>query len=385
MIIDNTKNYKGFKDVLLPTDNNYTTFDTCVLPYLSNMFSGESTCLFAYGHTGSGKTHTIMGYGDSNPGMYQLFARSLFKRLTKLKRNKKIGNDVTVLIKFTELYQSKLFDLLSENKRECFIREDKNGDVHVRSDPIKSKMDGKIYQYPITSIECKYEKTLIKTIKNGLELRNIGNSTLHDKSSRSHVFLEFEIVNNELIKNRNELVEIDAQILKYELLNTHPGDIKKLKMVRKTILHRIKQLLNNPKEKYIGGKMIFIDLAGNEYARDVKNGEYNSNNINNNNNNINNNNNNNKNNKKSHKLIIKEQRERTQINQSLLSLKECIRGLHEKKNYIGFRNSKLTLYLKNHLKGEKSKAIMISNIGPSEKYIKQTINTLKYTQLVAQA
>ena len=50
--------------------------------------------------------------------------------------------------------------------------------------------------------------------------------------------------------------------------------------------------------------MIFIDLAGNECARDINNGNSKKNND-----------------ETTHKLIIPEQRERTEINQSLLSLK----------------------------------------------------------------
>ena len=392
-----TKIYKGFQNILLPKDNNYTTFRSCVLPYLRNMLAGESTCLFAYGHTGSGKTHTIFGYGKENPGMYHLYARALFKTLSKLRKGKndkddsKDDNEVTVQVRFTELYQSKLFDLLSVNKQQCFVREDRNGDVHVRSDPIKSKTDGKVRQFPITGIECKDEDELLLTIKNGVGSRNVGKSTLHDKSSRSHAFLEFEIVNRKLINKRKELVELDADILKEELINVQSREVKRLKGVKKGILKEIRQILNNDNKKHIGGKMIFIDLAGNEYGRDAiasmeameeKNEKINKGDatektevtdaMK-------------KERQEKQKILMQEQRERTEINQSLLSLKECIRGLHEKKNHIGFRNSKLTLYLKNHLKGEKSKAIMISNIGPSKKYVKQTINTLKYTQLVAQA
>ena len=101
--------------------------------------------------------------------------------------------------------------------------------------------------------------------------------------------------------------------------------------------------------------MVFVDLAGNEYGRDVKSKDN------------------------------QEERERIEINKSLLSLKECIRALHNDKNYVGYRNSKLTMYLRKYLSGKGCKAIMISNIGSSKEYTKQTINTLQYSQLVAKA
>ena len=78
-------------------------------------------------------------------------------------------------------------------------------------------------------------------------------------------------------------------------------------------------------------------------------------------------------------------RERKEINKSLLSLKECIRGLHSNRKHISFRNSKLTMVLRPHLKGENSTAIMIANVSSSQNDITKTVNTLQYSQLVAQA
>ena len=131
--------------------------------------------------------------------------------------------------------------------------------------------------------------------------------------------------------------------------------IKKLQIKETKIKKQIKKLTKNKDKPFIGGTMVFVDLAGNEYGRDVKNKD------------------------------VQEERERNEINKSLLALKECIRALHLKKDYVGYRNSKLTMYLRKYLRGDDSKAIMISNIGSSQNYAKQTINTLQYSSLVAKA
>ena len=112
---------------------------------------------------------------------------------------------------------------------------------------------------------------------------------------------------------------------------------------------------NDEDKPYIAGKYVFVDLAGNEFGKDVTTKDQN------------------------------EEKERNEINKSLFALKECIRGLHDKKKRIPYRGSKLTMYLRRYLNGDGSKAIMITNIGPSKEYTKQTINTLKYCQLVAKA
>ena len=73
--------------------------------------------------------------------------------------------------------------------------------------------------------------------------------------------------------------------------------------------------------------------------------------------------------------------EGAEINKSLLALKECIRALDAKKNkgetHVPFRNSKLTLVLRDSFLGKANlcKIIMISCISPSN----HTINTLRYS------
>ena len=119
----------------------------------------------------------------------------------------------------------------------------------------------------------------------------------------------------------------------------------------------LKKLMEDS-DKCIGGIIVFVDLAGNEWGSDSKNikGD----------NNI-------------------QARERKEINKSLLSLKECVRALHLHKDHVPYRDSKLTMVLRNHLKGMNSTAIMIANISPSQQHINKTYNTLLYSQLVAKA
>merc|ERR1711972_1135212 len=101
--------------------------------------------------------------------------------------------------------------------------------------------------------------------------------------------------------------------------------------------------------------MVFVDLAGNEYGRDI-----------------------------GIEMDKQQEKERKEINKSLFALKECIRGLNSKKKRVPYRESKLTMYLRRYLAGE-SRAIMITNVGPSAQMRRQTLNTLKYCALVAKA
>jgi hypothetical protein len=78
------------------------------------------------------------------------------------------------------------------------------------------------------------------------------------------------------------------------------------------------------------------------------------------------------------------QLEGANINRSLLALANCINALAEKstskskkKINVKFRDSKLTLLLKNSLEG-KSHLVMIANINPSHTLFEDSLNTLKY-------
>jgi hypothetical protein len=69
--------------------------------------------------------------------------------------------------------------------------------------------------------------------------------------------------------------------------------------------------------------------------------------------------------------------EGAEINKSLLALKECIRGLDERRKHIPFRGSKLTEVLRDSFMGN-SRTVMIATISPAESDVEHSLNTLRY-------
>ena len=112
--------------------------------------------------------------------------------------------------------------------------------------------------------------------------------------------------------------------------------------------------LKDSDEEY--GKLSLVDLAGSERAQETQ-----SNNR-------------------------QRRAEGAEINKSLLALKECIRALDARKTkgnneqHVPFRNSKLTLVLRDSFLGKADlcKIIMISCVSPSNHSSNHTINTLRY-------
>ncbi|KPI90335.1 putative mitotic centromere-associated kinesin (MCAK) [Leptomonas seymouri] len=69
--------------------------------------------------------------------------------------------------------------------------------------------------------------------------------------------------------------------------------------------------------------------------------------------------------------------ESSEINKSLLALKECIRALDEKRKHVPFRGSRLTEVLRDSFTGN-SKTVMIATVSPSSHNHEHTNNTLRY-------
>ncbi|KAJ1994725.1 hypothetical protein H4R33_000148 [Dimargaris cristalligena] len=73
--------------------------------------------------------------------------------------------------------------------------------------------------------------------------------------------------------------------------------------------------------------------------------------------------------------------EGSEINKSLLALKECIRALDMDKKHTPFRQSKLTQVLKDSLVGN-SRTCMIATVTPNISNSEHSLNTLRYTDRV---
>jgi kinesin family protein 2/24 len=75
--------------------------------------------------------------------------------------------------------------------------------------------------------------------------------------------------------------------------------------------------------------------------------------------------------------------EGSEINKSLLALKECIRALGRGDgSHVPFRGSTLTKVLRDSFIGDKSKVCMIAMVSPTHSDVENTMNTLRYADRV---
>lgn len=107
----------------------------------------------------------------------------------------------------------------------------------------------------------------------------------------------------------------------------------------------------------IGGKLVFVDLAGAEFFSGVSQSEL--------------------------KQSPSEKQQGRQINTDLLALKEVIRAKALAQSRIPYRSSPLTMVLREHFEASTgTPSVMILTMSPAADQYAATMNTLKYGDLV---
>lgn len=188
--------------LLGPKSNNEETFKLMLHSHLETVLSGGSVSVFAYGHSGTGKTHTTLGY-RAEPGLFKLACEEIFRVIAE--KNKELNDDRLMLqVRFSELHLGRAYDLL--NKRaQLMLREDDKGEVHLRAQTVFHE-DGRAETRDQQFVHVKDLYHLLEILDDGIKMRAVGSSNIHDQSSRSHAMLEMELVSEKLVQAREDLI-----------------------------------------------------------------------------------------------------------------------------------------------------------------------------------
>ncbi|KAK5659915.1 hypothetical protein OQA88_13379 [Cercophora sp. LCS_1] len=378
-------------------DNNGAVYKSIVAPDISDVMQGGTCNYFAYGHSGSGKTHTIIGYDFDNDstslGLCLAAARQLFESIGPLNADDSTAQ-LGIGFSLFELRRKKAYDLLN-NRTECHIREGPDGKTHIRGET-EMLPGGKVRVRPIVKQPCWSLESLKQELITALGHRAVGSSSVHDQSSRTHAVLEFEIINQALVDARQAVVERQSELVpvgkratdisieeqskgymttadgiwvpnpeytinqaRIDAANAEKAEYEACVTAAE---EEVTKILASSPSPCLGGKMVFVDLAGAEYHQE-----------------------------KGVQLSVpkqtpQERQEGQQINTDLLALKEVIRAWAENKPRIPFRNSALTMVLRENFRsGGRSKSAMIVTVSPAVEQYAATLNSLKYGSLVGAA
>jgi kinesin family protein 3/17 len=158
------RNY-AFSKVYGPEINQEEVYKTTALPLLKRLCNGESSVLFAYGMTNAGKTYTIQGNQNSAPGILPRLITDILGS-----RSAKAGVKYSMNISMLEIYQEKVYDLLSTSKEKLSIR-DGNGNVEVAK---------------LSTHSISLAKEAVKLMDIASAKRHKSSTGLNTVSSRSH-------------------------------------------------------------------------------------------------------------------------------------------------------------------------------------------------------
>lgn len=160
----------NFTHIYGPTSKQTDVFNKTAAPLLERFLQGDSCVLFAYGMTNAGKTYTIQGTSQ-DPGVLPRLVSSVFERMSD-------QSDWELQTSMFEIYQEKIYDLLSTKKDKLSIR-DGNGRVEVL----------KLSSHHISSAQ-----DAIKLLDEASARRTKSNTLLNSGSSRSHAVYSINLV-----------------------------------------------------------------------------------------------------------------------------------------------------------------------------------------------
>lgn len=166
--------------VFAPEDTQEMIYENAVRSMVLKLFDGYNVTILAYGQTGSGKTHTMgttfNGTEDDEMGVIPRAVSEIFDKIAALETD----IDFTVNSSFVELYQEKLYDLLSPNQRDQSI-------VDIR------EIEGKVVIPCLTEKIVNDTESTFKCLMDGSKQRAVGATKMNSESSRSHAIFSITV------------------------------------------------------------------------------------------------------------------------------------------------------------------------------------------------
>jgi hypothetical protein len=362
--VKNHKNASRYVlDHVFPPGSKQEDVYTKLKPTISSCFKGINCTVYCYGQTGTGKTHTMLGidmwgiaaaelltskyYNDGDTSNHRMknkknrtfdnrtkwgiipnTATMVFNTLEKMKQDKEI-NTYTVSCTYLELYNERIYDLLSEdnhgdnnfknnnnsskNDDDSSPRNRKKG-LSIREDKVKG-----VFVPGASDIVVDDEEQILSLLWEGARNRAVSATDMNEYSSRSHTI--FQII-----------IEIETAST-----NNGNGGESGPRVIRRS-------------------KINLVDLAGSETMKENKIASLNQKRIS----------------------------ELTSINQSLSCLGNCVRALSQSnRTHVPYRDSKLTRLLQDSLGGN-TKTTFIVTISPDSSALSESISTLQFADRAKQ-
>ncbi|KAG1700232.1 hypothetical protein DVH05_012039 [Phytophthora capsici] len=309
---------------------------------VDTLIAGFDCSVFAYGQTGTGKTHTMSGLHrderrdtdalGTTPVHYGVVPRSIDRLFYEIesRKHRTAGEPFTVYCSFIEIYNEKIFDILSPemtagnpssdsksnapNIGSQMQRARWNSSVSAKDAKclqIRQKLDGSVFVDGMTSRTVNSKAELLQAFREGLLHREVRDNLYNQFSSRGHAVFQITL--------RKTFADVEPS----------KNSVKKTRLSR----------------------LFFVDLAGSEKWH--VNGS---------------------------DLTDKYASELASINRSLSALTNCVLALTQKeRSHVPFRDSVLTRLLQPCLQGS-GRTSFIVTISPSKGSLEESFATLRFAE-----
>ena len=306
--------------------------------------------MFAYGQTGTGKTHTMEGSLDDeeNRGIIPRSAQAIFERLKDVKNH---FTESSVTAQYLEIYNEELADLLTEREAKLQVKRRMCFPCFALISRFMRACSFSGSNRGCCSDICAFWR-LNRSLGFVLIIfcLQIVEDVPRDGKKSKGLFVqnlsEKVVETAEDVHNLMKLAQERRRIgeTKMNKASSRSHCLFTLKVHAKKIVDSTGAVME------CMGKLHMVDLAGSECAKTAGQED------------------------------PKLERERKNINQSLLTLGRVISALREKNNMrIPYRDSKLTRLLQESL-GGRCKTVIIATVSPSVLAVDETISTLNYAQ-----
>jgi len=164
-----------FDKIFGETSSTTEVYEWAVKSVIQSVVRGRNGSIFTYGQTSSGKTYTMQGKGSihsgitNGGGVVHMAAQDLFSDISRL-----TDRDFVIRVSVIEIYNEEIRDLLStESPSDCVLV--------VREDPSRGNFVN-ARKHEVVNV-----RKLFAVLSAGEKNRSVGNTTLNQRSSRSHL------------------------------------------------------------------------------------------------------------------------------------------------------------------------------------------------------
>ncbi|RCN50009.1 kinesin motor domain protein [Ancylostoma caninum] len=168
-----------FDDVFDQLCTNEQIYENVMTGIVDSALAGFNTAVCAYGQSGAGKTHTLTGSEDED-GIVQNTFDALLETISKASSN---DRKYMLRISYIEIYNERIRDLLSDIANDLPIYENKEGVAQIEG---------------LKEVVVTEKAEVEELLKQAQERRQLGETRLNERSSRSHTIIRLTIESHDV-------------------------------------------------------------------------------------------------------------------------------------------------------------------------------------------